>query len=210
MIVWVYSCQNVTLLEISCRSSYVSVLQFAYRIVVKSCLKHTGKHRCLVGPDLAILETYEQWIVRRDSGRFCQREFTLTLLFFFVVFCFCFFCFVFFYERARIQIPLHHRLVSETPFKWRFAGVPIMAQHWYWLGSFTILRGSAPVLLKKTIPGKTIPGPPVPLWISACGPRFSCFTAHSRSLVWTFQQKYQELCRILILIIKYETATTVK
>ena len=33
---------------------------------------------------------------------------------------------------GRIQIPLkagHHRLASETPFKWRFAGVLVMAQH---------------------------------------------------------------------------------
>ena len=31
-----------------------------------------------------------------------------------------------------IQIPLklsHHRPTSKTPFKWRFAGVPMMAQH---------------------------------------------------------------------------------
>ena len=31
-----------------------------------------------------------------------------------------------------IQVPLkagHHRPASETPFKWRFVGVPMMAQH---------------------------------------------------------------------------------
>ena len=31
------------------------------------------------------------------------------------------------------KLPLkagHHWLASETPFKWRFAGVPMMAQHW--------------------------------------------------------------------------------
>ena len=31
-----------------------------------------------------------------------------------------------------IQIPIkpgHHRTASETPFKWRFAGMPLMAQH---------------------------------------------------------------------------------
>ena len=42
----------------------------------------------------------------------------------------------------RIQIPLkagHYRPASDTPFKWRFAGVPIMAQ--CWLGSFMIFRG---------------------------------------------------------------------
>ena len=32
----------------------------------------------------------------------------------------------------RIQMPReasHHRLTSETPLKWRFAGVPMMVQH---------------------------------------------------------------------------------
>ena len=35
-------------------------------------------------------------------------------------------------EAERIQIPLkvgHHRPVRETPFKWRFGGGPMMAQH---------------------------------------------------------------------------------
>ena len=35
-------------------------------------------------------------------------------------------------EGERIQIPLkvgHHRPASETPFKWRFTGGPMMAQH---------------------------------------------------------------------------------
>ena len=44
----------------------------------------------------------------------------------------------------------HHRLTSKTPFKWRFAGVLIMAQHWIWLGSFLIYQRirSAPELQK--------------------------------------------------------------
>ena len=36
----------------------------------------------------------------------------------------------------RIQIPPiagHHRPASETPFKWCFAGMPIMAQHWIFI-----------------------------------------------------------------------------
>ena len=40
-------------------------------------------------------------------------------------------CF-FFLRGEMIQVPLkagHHRSASETPFKWWFAGVPIMAQH---------------------------------------------------------------------------------
>ena len=45
-----------------------------------------------------------------------------------------FFSFFFFslIRGGRIQIPLlagHHRPASETPFKWRFAGGPMMAQH---------------------------------------------------------------------------------
>ena len=38
----------------------------------------------------------------------------------------------FFLVNELIQIPLksgHHRPVSERPFKWRFAGGPMMAQH---------------------------------------------------------------------------------
>ena len=27
------------------------------------------------------------------------------------------------------------RLANQTPFKWRFAGVPMMSQHWIWLGT---------------------------------------------------------------------------
>ena len=38
----------------------------------------------------------------------------------------------------------HHRPASETPFKWRFAGVPVMAQHWMPACHF---RGSGQVLL---------------------------------------------------------------
>ena len=42
------------------------------------------------------------------------------------------FDYVFFVDEERIQIPLlagHHRPAIETPFKWRYAGVPMMAQH---------------------------------------------------------------------------------
>ena len=53
-----------------------------------------------------------------------------------------------------IQIPLlagHQRPASETPFKWRFAGVPMMAHIECWIGSFVILRGSGTVLLRNPI-----------------------------------------------------------
>ena len=46
-------------------------------------------------------------------------------------FCFCFFLCVFSVDEW-IQIPLisgHHRPASETPFKWRFAGVPLMTHY---------------------------------------------------------------------------------
>ena len=43
------------------------------------------------------------------------------------------------------QIPLksgHHQPTSESPLKWRFAGVPIMAKHWMlaWYYSFVIFQ----------------------------------------------------------------------
>ena len=52
-------------------------------------------------------------------------------------------------ERIQILVPLkvgHHRPASETPFKWRFAGGPMMAQHWMLAWFF---RGSGPVFLKN-------------------------------------------------------------
>ena len=70
------------------------------------------------------------------------------------------------------QIPLyadHHRPALETPFKWRFAGMPIMARPNIdcWLGSFAILRGLVSVLLKNHYifvifqgPGVRTPSPP--------------------------------------------------
>ena len=57
--------------------------------------------------------------VMRGSRKFCQRgsnyDFFLSLT-----------------GGGRINVSLlasHHRPASETPFKWRFAGVPMMAQH---------------------------------------------------------------------------------
>ena len=56
--------------------------------------------------------------------------------------------------------------------KWRFACVPIMADIECWLGSFTILRGSGPVLLKQTYTFGFFQGgsgsPAQSLWIRAC------------------------------------------
>ena len=44
-----------------------------------------------------------------------------------------FFGFLFCFVRGGIKKPLlagHDRPVSETPFKWRFAGMPMTARHW--------------------------------------------------------------------------------
>ena len=44
----------------------------------------------------------------------------------------------------------HHRHISETPLKWRFAGVS-MATIECWLGSFVIFRGSGLIARKPYI-----------------------------------------------------------
>ena len=70
-------------------------------------------------------------------------------------------------EGGRIYIPLkvgHHRLASETPFKWRFAGGPMMARHWMLVWFF---MGSGPVLPRNPIcdfsgGGVRTPCPPPP------------------------------------------------
>ena len=59
----------------------------------------------------------------RESRKFCQRGPTLTSFYFY---------FFYMMRGGRIQIQLlagHERTASETPFKWRFAGGPMMAQH---------------------------------------------------------------------------------
>ena len=57
-------------------------------------------------------------------------------------------------EGKVIKIPLlvgHHRHTSETPFKWRFSGLPMMPYIECWLGNFVTLMGSGPVLLRNPI-----------------------------------------------------------
>ena len=46
----------------------------------------------------------------------------------------------------------HHRSISETPLKWRFAGVS-MSHHLMlgYIGSFVIFRGSGSILLGNPI-----------------------------------------------------------
>ena len=59
----------------------------------------------------------------RGSRRFCHKGSNLDNVFFVVFFSLM--------RRGRIQIPLlvgHQWPASETPFKWRFAGGPMMAQ----------------------------------------------------------------------------------
>ena len=59
----------------------------------------------------------------RGSRKLCQRGANFDNIFFF------FFFFFFMIRGGMIKIPLlagHHRPASETPFQWRFAGVPMM------------------------------------------------------------------------------------
>ena len=76
---------------------------------------------------------------------------TLTVFFYFLLY-----LFIFIYlvgegrEDLNITITGHHRPASETPFKWRFAGVPMMAQH-CWLGSFVIFQGIWTSIAKQPI-----------------------------------------------------------
>ena len=53
-----------------------------------------------------------------------------------------------------IQIPLkagHHQPASETPFKWRFAGGPMMVHIECWPGSFVIFQRIWSSIAKKTL-----------------------------------------------------------
>ena len=77
----------------------------------------------------------------RGSRKFCQVD---GVCFFFCCCCCC--CFL--VDEGR-EDP--NTSISGPYFKWRFAGVPMMAQHWIWLGSFVIFRGSRPVLLRSPI-----------------------------------------------------------
>ena len=75
-----------------------------------------------------ILQALQTWYVAcADPESFVRGGPTLTS---FVFFCFCFF-FVDGMEGGS-KLPLkvgHHRPASETPLKWRFAGVPILVPH---------------------------------------------------------------------------------
>ena len=78
-------------------------------------------------------------------------------------------------REERIQISLkvdHHQLTSKTPFKWRLAGRPMMAQHQCWLGSFVNFQGIRTSIAKKhyifvIFQGCPDPLSPHPLWIHA-------------------------------------------
>ena len=95
-----------------------------------------------------------------------------TLTFFFVV--------LFFLDEG-VENQIHffggpHRPASETPLKWRFAGVRMMPQHGCWLGSFVIFQGIWTSSAKKPYifvifqgGGGSGPHAPPPLWIRACG-----------------------------------------
>ena len=96
----------------------------------------------------------------RRSRKFCQRGPDFDNFFLFIFF------FSWCQRGGRIQIPLkagHHQHASETPFKWCFVGVPMMAQHWMlsWL-LCDFSRGSGPVLLSCDFSGGVwTPVPPL-------------------------------------------------
>ena len=74
---------------------------------------------------------------------------------------------------GRIQIPLltgHQRPASETPFKWRFAGGPMIAQHGMLAWYFVIFQGIPTSIAKEPYcfvifqgGGGPVPLPPPPL-----------------------------------------------
>ena len=89
-------------------------------------------------------------------------------------------------KRGVHQIPLkagHHRSASETPFKWRFSGGPILAQHW--MVALWFFRWSEPALLKKPYifvifqgRGGGVPDPLSPVWIRTCWAHWFCNIMH--------------------------------
>ena len=111
-IVWVYSCQNATLLEITCRGSFV--------LYVWRCLITWPNDPVFKQPPLDLTNIRHK-LLWSLSCAIPERFFRGSPTFFFFVL------------DEVIQIPLkagHHRSASETPFQWRSAGVPMMAQHW--------------------------------------------------------------------------------
>ena len=92
-----------------------------------------------------------------------------------------------FMRGGMIQIALkagHHWPTSETPFKWRFAGGPMMALHWVLpgLGSFVILKRIRTRIAKKPytlvfLKGVRTPCPPPPPG-STHGCHWHCWESH--------------------------------
>ena len=84
----------------------------------------------------------------------------------------------------------NHQTAGETPFKWYFAGVPMVAQHWILAFiALWIFRGSGPVLLRTPIflwffrgEGSGLPVPPTPLLIRSCG-RLKEATVYMRCVI---------------------------
>ena len=92
-----------------------------------------------------------------DPESFVRGGQTQSMFFcFFFCFFFVFFC-CFFWGRTNIEIPLkagQYRSASETPFKWRLAGGPMMAQYNTLnagLKPLWFVRESRPVLLRNSI-----------------------------------------------------------
>ena len=99
----------------------------------------------------------------RGSRKFCQRGSNLDHVFFSLM-------------GEELSKYHYQRAIFGPPANRHSNGVSLAYRLWprieSWLGSFTILRGSGPVLLKKTIflcfsRGSGPPAPP-PLWIRLC------------------------------------------
>ena len=128
---------------------------------------------------------FKNMLYMRASRKFCQRGPTLTSFFFF------FFFFFYLCGGRKKPKPLksgNHRPSSKTPFKWRFAGVPMMAQLWMLVCKLCNFKGSWTSIAKKTYIFVIFQGwvrnlcpHPTPKWIRTCS------TGHYS---WEFWQVY--------------------
>ena len=101
---------------------------------------------------------FKKTLFMRGSRKFCQRGPTLTF---------------FLFDEGRkdpntnISCP-STAWARRTPFKWRFAGGPMMAQHWmldWWLCDFKGIRTSIPKEPHIFVIFQGCPDPCLPFWI---------------------------------------------
>ena len=72
----------------------------------------------------------------------------------------------------------HHRLASETPFKWCFAGEPLMPNIKFWLESFVIFQGIRTSFAKN---------PYILLFFRSPDPLSPSGSAHAACLIRSFK-----------------------